>query len=232
MNISFQKTTDEFIQLEKFVTRRFWKPRTMQQFQAGSYHTALTNLPYVEGSRRLGKIRALRNAYSEPLGEITLGELRAEGNKWKNENEFFLEFVKDIERDLPNLEVAVARFVPVSLFNADLKREVPVRQTASYIGKFIYLLNSYDNYLTPEDSNAFELLQGFFDQRNKVGFPETEIFSEKTWLGNSKTGKTEAQHWKNWFWHITKQYFGCEDWLLYAGLHQSEMPELLEKFKI
>lgn len=231
MNISFQKTQNEFVQLEKFVTRRLWKPKTEKQFQAGSYHTALTNLPYAPDSRRLGRLRALRNAYSEPLGEITLSELRAEGNKWKNEQEFFLEFVKDIERDLPNLEVSVARFIPISLYNAELKREVKVRQSASYISKLIYLLNSYDDYMNAPHRNIFKMLLELYNERRKEGFPEQEILSEKVWLGNSKTGQPENAFWLKWFFDVQKKYFGVDDWLLYAGLNSAEMPELLEKYR-
>lgn len=230
MNISFQKTTDEFIQLEKFVTRRIWKPKTAEAFKFGSVHTALTNLPYCADSRPLGKLKAVADAYLENLSQITLQELKAEGDKWKTENEFFLEFVKDIERDLPNFEVWVARFVPISIYNQDSELFLPVHLTASYIGKFIehfYMFGIFED-ATAEEKRVFNELLGIYERRKKEFQPETQILFQTQ---EFRAGKMESVYFIEWFQHIHKKYFGVEDWLLYAAQNAGRLPERIEEAK-
>lgn len=225
MIISFQKTQPEFVNLSKFVTRRIWKPRTINQFKAGSFHKAWNKTPYATGGltkpARLGTIKALKDAYAEPLGEITLAELRAEGGKWRNENEFFLEFVKDIEKELPNLEVSVARFVPISLYYAAEAREVPVNQTAIYLKKTLELFAGYE--LDFRDNRQFE----FFDEQLKI-FQKTVSTDPAAAIFDPVVDRRD-QNSIDWFANMQLYYFGTKDWLQYAAENAGKMPDLLPK---
>lgn len=217
MNISFQKTQDEFLQLKKTVTRRLWKPRTAERFKIGSIHSALSHLPYSPNSRRLGAIRAVKDAYSENLSQITLSELKAEGGRWRSENEFFLEFVKDIARDLPNLEVSVARFVPVSLYWAEEKLEVPIKQTASYNEKTLELFAGYELDFHEEKQFGFisDQLQIF---QNTVSKDPAALFLEDS-----------ERNLLDWLTNTQMYYFGVKCWLEYAAANYGKMPERIKR---
>lgn len=105
MIISFALTEKELLAGLKTVTRRRWKPLTAARFKAGTIHQAYSKLPYVNGARKLGTIRATADAYQERLGDISAADLMAEGGMCQTVEEFLALFPCD-----PHELIWVARF--------------------------------------------------------------------------------------------------------------------------
>lgn len=206
MNISFAKTTQPFLDLNKTVTRRLWKPATAARFQAGSIHSALSSLPYAKNCRRLGKIRAVRNAYLEPLGEISEAELMQEGGIWETKNHFFLEFGKPITLELLATEVYVARFIPVSLFYQKWQMEIPVELTFGFYLKAIFILGYSKNALPTDEQKIFAAIEKNFEKANRklqTAETATPVFSDPLLAKEMQTALE----------HCFQKAFGCKNFL-------------------
>ncbi len=119
MILSFAYTTGAYLAGVKTVTRRRWKPAQLLRWQRAwdegrRVHDAWSQLPFVEGARRIGCFRLTCRPYLERLGDMPQSDLAAEGGLWESKAEFIELFGGDLD-----LEVAVVRFEPLEVDNDD-----------------------------------------------------------------------------------------------------------------
>ncbi len=232
MNISFAKTEESMIDLRKFVTRRLWQPKTANCFKEGSIHSSWTKTPFVKGARRIGKIKALKDAYLENLDNITNDDLHSEGGIWETKHDFYLEFDPKLPAgEKPNREVYVAEFVPVSLYNEELKAEVPIWQTAAYIRAFLELnqLNDTFSFTTNEEERCLSYLRKRLENTKEIK-PSTLLIN---YFRTTENGQlNDGTFYFNFIKQFQLKFYGVSDWLLFAAQNKGKLPKLLPKYQL
>lgn len=119
MIISFHETQKQILAKTKSATRRLWKERTARRFREGTEHQAWTSLPYAKGARHFADIRATRDAYQQPLSDITTADAAAEGfPEWTGEEfiQFFISFSGKAKKLTPDSLVWVAEFEVIRIY--------------------------------------------------------------------------------------------------------------------
>lgn len=89
-------------------------PRTHRCFMEGTVHQAWSRTPRVKGARKLGTIRAVQNAFYEPLQMITRAGVIAEGFPGMTVDEFIEFFLQEANRGYKGFFPLTADF-PISV---------------------------------------------------------------------------------------------------------------------
>lgn len=77
----------------KTVSRRFWKPRTAENWvnawrKGNRIHQAWSSAPFVKGAHLIGHIRLSCEPYQEALKDMPESDILKEGGFWRNKEEF------------------------------------------------------------------------------------------------------------------------------------------------
>jgi hypothetical protein len=118
--ISFAWTSEAYLNGLKTCTRRDWKESHFQQwvkaYRAGNLvHDAWSNLPFVAGAEKIGRFRLTCEPYREPLADMPVEDLVAEGGLWESKAEFIR-----LQGGAPNKELVVVRFIPLGIDMTDV----------------------------------------------------------------------------------------------------------------
>jgi hypothetical protein len=110
MIISMAWTTNAYLKCRKRCTRRMWTDAYLAQWQKAwdegrLYHSVYDRSPR-NGGRQIGTLRLTCRPYREPLSQMPVSDLEAEGGLWSSLAEF-IELFGDT-----HLVPAVVRFDP------------------------------------------------------------------------------------------------------------------------
>ena len=88
-----RKVPDPLTYGTKTVSRRFWKPRTADNWvnawkKGNLIHQAWSTLPYVKGARQLGFFRLSCQPYQELLADMPESDIPKEGGFWRDKQHF------------------------------------------------------------------------------------------------------------------------------------------------
>lgn len=113
MIISFSLTEKEFLSGKKTCTRRAWSKAQMGKWLSAwkndkHVHDAWNKLPFVQGAKKIGKIKLSCKPYWEQLRNMPESDLEAEGGMCKTIGEFCSLIGKN-----PDDIVTVIRFTPL-----------------------------------------------------------------------------------------------------------------------
>lgn len=78
MWISFSKTVDAFVAMQKTATRRYWKNVTISKFKKNDVVSVFDRIP-IQGGKKIGVIRLIDDPFPQNTSMMTNIDYRKEG---------------------------------------------------------------------------------------------------------------------------------------------------------